>query len=104
MLVPYTISEEDVAGPFDKRIPSKLDEMAKLQGLSYKDPVEELAEKFHMSQDLLRKLNPRVHFDRADEKIVVANVQPMQLCQGQDRTVETKLAKNRGYLRKRNHR
>jgi hypothetical protein len=59
VLLPYTISDADVAGPFDKRIPSNLDEMAKLQGLSYKEPLEELAEKFHMSEDLLRKLNPR---------------------------------------------
>jgi lipoprotein-anchoring transpeptidase ErfK/SrfK len=87
-LASYTISDEDVAGPFDKRIPRNLDEMAKLQGLSYKDPLEELAEKFHMSEDLLRKLNPRAHFDRAGEKIAVADVQPMQLRQGHDRTVE----------------
>ncbi|MGB8629341.1 MAG: L,D-transpeptidase [Xanthobacteraceae bacterium] len=88
MLVSYTISDEDVAGPFDRRTPRNLGEMAELQGLSYKDPVEELAEKFHMSEDLLHKLNPRVRFDRAGEKIVVANVQPMQLRRGQDQTVE----------------
>jgi lipoprotein-anchoring transpeptidase ErfK/SrfK len=88
MLVSYTISDEDVAGPFDRRTPRNLGEMAELQGLFYKDPVEELAEKFHMSEDLLHKLNPRVRFDRAGEKIVVANVQPMQLRRGQDQTVE----------------
>src|SRR5262249_33444201 len=49
---------------------------------------EELAEKFHMSEDLLRKLNPRAHFDHANEKIVVANVQPMHLRRRQDQTVE----------------
>jgi peptidoglycan hydrolase-like protein with peptidoglycan-binding domain len=75
VLTSYTISDQDVAGPFDKRIPRNLDEMAKLQGLSYK----ELAEKFHMSEDLLRKLNPRARFDRAGENIAVADVQPMQL-------------------------
>ncbi|MGC2077397.1 MAG: L,D-transpeptidase [Xanthobacteraceae bacterium] len=84
----YTISDADVAGPFDKRTPSNLDEMAKLQGLSYKNPSEELAEKFHMSEDLLHKLNPGVGFDRAGEKIVVANVEPMKLQEGEDRTVE----------------
>jgi len=50
--------------------------------------VEELTEKFHMSEDLLRKLNPRARFDRAGEKILVANVKSMQLRQGQRRTVE----------------
>jgi lipoprotein-anchoring transpeptidase ErfK/SrfK len=88
VLLSYTISDADVAGPFDKRIPSNLDEMAKLQGLSYKEPLEELAERFHMSEDLLSKLNPHVRFDRAGEKIVVTNVQPMQLRRGQDQTVE----------------
>ena len=93
VLTSYTISDEDVAGPFDKRVPRNLDEMAKLQGLSYKEPLEELAEKFHMSEDLLRKLNPRAHFDRAGENIAVADVQPMQLRQGHDRTAEAILPK-----------
>jgi lipoprotein-anchoring transpeptidase ErfK/SrfK len=88
VLTSYTISDEDVAGPFDKRTPRNLDEMAKLQSLSYKEPLEELAEKFHMSEDLLRKLNPRAHFDRAGENIAAANVEPMQLRHGHDRTVE----------------
>ena len=51
--------------------------MSELQGLSYKTPQEEIAEKFHMSQDLLRRLNPRTRFDRAGEQIIVANVEPM---------------------------
>jgi lipoprotein-anchoring transpeptidase ErfK/SrfK len=87
-LSPYTISDKDIAGPFEKRTSRNLEEMAKLRGLSYKDPAEELVEKFHMGEDLLHKLNPGVHFDRAGEKIVVANVHPMQLRQGQGRTVE----------------
>jgi lipoprotein-anchoring transpeptidase ErfK/SrfK len=56
-LTSYTISDEDVAGPFDKRTPRNLDEMAKLQGLSYKEPLEELAEKFHMSE----AIPPKTH-------------------------------------------
>src|SRR6516165_6183431 len=45
----YTISEEDVAGPFTKAIPAKLEEMARLRGLSYTRPLSEITEKFHMS-------------------------------------------------------
>ena len=78
-LTSYTISQDDVVGPFDKRIPKKLDQLAELPGLSYKTPQEELAEKFHMSEDLLHRLNPRAHFDHAGEQIVVANVEPMAL-------------------------
>ena len=57
-LTSYTILQSEVAGPFDKRIPSDLAKKSELQGLSYKTPQEELAEKFHMRQDLLRRLNP----------------------------------------------
>ena len=78
-LTSYTISQDDVAGPFDKRIPKKLEQLADLPGLSYKSPQEELAEKFHMNEGLLRRLNPHAHFDRAGEQIVVANVEPLAL-------------------------
>ena len=83
-LTSYTISQDDVAGPFEKRILKQLEQLAELPGLSYKDPQEELAEKFHMNEGLLRRLNPHAHFDQAGEQIVVANVQPMALHQGHD--------------------
>jgi lipoprotein-anchoring transpeptidase ErfK/SrfK len=79
VLKAYTISAEDVAGPFEKRIPGNLVAMAKLPGLSYASPLEELAEKFHMSEALLLKLNPRSNFSRAGAEIVVANVPPLPL-------------------------
>jgi hypothetical protein len=78
----YTISEHDVAGPFNKRIPANLVQLAKLPGLSYKTPREELAEKFHMSEALLAELNPGARFDRAGTEIVVADVTPMELRNG----------------------
>ena len=81
-LTSYTISESDVAGPFDKSIPSDLEKKSELQGLSYKSPQEELAEKFHMSQDLLQRLNPKARLNQAGEQIVVANVAPMALHDG----------------------
>jgi lipoprotein-anchoring transpeptidase ErfK/SrfK len=79
VLTTYTISESDVAGPFATRIPANLVPLARLAGLSYKSPIQELAEKFHMSEALLRRLNPGVQFDRAGMKITVADVQPMRL-------------------------
>ncbi|HEY1943044.1 MAG TPA: extensin family protein [Roseiarcus sp.] len=75
----YTISGEDVAGPFEKQIPENLVAMAGLPGLSYTSPLQEFAEKFHMSEALLRKLNPRSDFSRAGAEIVVANVPAMPL-------------------------
>jgi lipoprotein-anchoring transpeptidase ErfK/SrfK len=76
--------QSDVAGPFDKRLPSDLENKSELQGLSYKTPQEELAEKFHMSQDLLRRLNPHARFDHAGEQIIVADVDPMALHDSRD--------------------
>jgi hypothetical protein len=49
VLNPYTISDQDVAGPFTKAIPAGLEAMARLPGLSYTRPLAEIAEKFHMS-------------------------------------------------------
>jgi lipoprotein-anchoring transpeptidase ErfK/SrfK len=72
-LVEYTISEDDVKGPFLDRVPAKMEEMRGLRRLSYGSPVEALAEKFHMSEALLKELNPKSSFE-AGETIVVANV------------------------------
>ncbi|RXG95464.1 L,D-transpeptidase family protein [Bradyrhizobium zhanjiangense] len=74
VVVDYTITDADVKGPFLKRLPAKLDEMKSLEALSYTSPLEGLAEKFHMSEELLKTLNPRKAFDKSGETIVVANV------------------------------
>jgi lipoprotein-anchoring transpeptidase ErfK/SrfK len=75
VLVPYTISEGDVKGPFTPTIPEKLEAKASLERLGYTGPTELLSEKFHMDADLLKELNPGKRFDKAGETIVVANVQ-----------------------------
>ncbi|WP_439363908.1 L,D-transpeptidase family protein [Bradyrhizobium sp. DASA03005] len=74
ILVDYKITDADVKGPFLEKLPSKLDDMKSLKALSYTSPLEGLAEKFHMSADLLRALNPGKAFDKAGATIVVANV------------------------------
>src|SRR5262249_44278652 len=75
----YTISEEDVAGPFESRILRSLEQVAQLHGLVYKSPLEELGEKFHMNESLLRSLNPGADFARAGTTINVADVRPLEL-------------------------
>jgi lipoprotein-anchoring transpeptidase ErfK/SrfK len=87
-LTAYTISDDDVAGPFTKAIPANLVEMARLSGLSYTAPLSEIAEKFHMSPNLLRELNPRADFGRAGTAILVADVPEVKLRSGRD-AVET---------------
>jgi lipoprotein-anchoring transpeptidase ErfK/SrfK len=70
----YTISDDDVRGPFAKSIPAKMEEMKDLAALSYASAREKIAENFHMSQELLSALNPRQKFEHAGDKIIVANV------------------------------
>ena len=61
-IVSYTITAEDVAGPFNKTIPEDATEQSKLPGLYYTSVLEELAGKFHSAQALLKRLNPRARF------------------------------------------
>jgi lipoprotein-anchoring transpeptidase ErfK/SrfK len=72
-LTEYTITNEDVKGPFAQKIPGRMEEMAKLERLAYTSPEELLAEKFHTSQDLLKALNPGKRLDEAGTRIVVPN-------------------------------
>ncbi|MGC1746678.1 MAG: peptidoglycan-binding domain-containing protein, partial [Pseudolabrys sp.] len=74
VLTKYTLSTDDVGGPFVHSIPSKLEEMKDLPVLAYTSPREKLAEKFHMSQELLSALNPKQKFVSANETIIVADV------------------------------
>ncbi|PYR60605.1 MAG: murein L,D-transpeptidase [Acidobacteria bacterium] len=69
----YTITEQDAAGPFTPDIPSDLMQQAKLDALGYRNVVEALGEKFHVSPALLKRLNPSVEF-KAGAQIAVPNV------------------------------
>lgn len=69
----YGITKQDVAGPFLRKLPSKMEDMKNIPRLGFTSPREELAEKFHMSEQLLAALNPGRHFDRAGETIVVVD-------------------------------
>lgn len=69
----YTIADKDVAGPFLRKLPAKMEDMKDIPKLSYTSPREALAEKFHMSEQLLAALNPGRHFDRAGETIAVVD-------------------------------
>jgi lipoprotein-anchoring transpeptidase ErfK/SrfK len=71
VITSYAISDKDVAGPFLRKLPAKMEAMKDLPKLAYTSAREGLAEKFHMSEDLLSALNPGRHFDRAGETIAV---------------------------------
>lgn len=74
VLANYTITEKDVSGPFLRKLPKKMEDMKGIPRLSYTSPKQELAEKFHMSEQLLGALNPGKHLDRAGTTIVVVDV------------------------------
>ncbi|HEY9218286.1 MAG TPA: L,D-transpeptidase, partial [Phenylobacterium sp.] len=67
----YVITDADVKGPFVEKLPTKYEEMAKLDRMAYTSPAELLAEKFHMDEKLLRALNPNVDFAKAGTTILV---------------------------------
>jgi lipoprotein-anchoring transpeptidase ErfK/SrfK len=74
LLVPYTVAPDDVKGPF-VQIPKRMDDQAKLESLGYTSPEEELGERFHLSPELLKALNPDKNLGNAGEQILVPNIQ-----------------------------
>lgn len=74
VLKEYAISSEDLKGPF-VQLPERIEDMRGFKSLGYANVREALAEKFHMSVELLARLNPNASFSEAGEEIVVANVQ-----------------------------
>src|SRR3954447_2401047 len=72
----YTITDADVTGPFLK-IPSDMEQQAKLPALGFSSPLEELGERFHVSPAVLKALNPGADFSRAGQAIIVPNVMTM---------------------------
>jgi len=72
----YTITAEDAAGPFEPEIPKDLVQQATLPSLAYTSIVEALAERFHSTPALLKKLNPSAQF-APGEQIQVPNVEPL---------------------------
>ncbi|MEO6382310.1 MAG: L,D-transpeptidase family protein, partial [Nitrobacter sp.] len=69
----YVITDKDIAGPYLRRLPSKLDDMKGISKMSFTSPREQLAERFHMSEGLLAALNPGQRFDRAGDTIAVVD-------------------------------
>ncbi|RYF92628.1 MAG: murein L,D-transpeptidase [Caulobacteraceae bacterium] len=73
VLADYTVTADDVKGPFIT-LGDKMTEQAKLPSMGFESAKEALAEKFHMTQELLDQLNPGADFAAAGTKIVVAQV------------------------------
>ncbi len=69
----YTISEKDAAYEFADEIPADYAKQSKMKRLAFTSPTEMFAERFHMSEGLLRAMNPQAAF-KADETLVVVSI------------------------------
>ncbi|MCB4771378.1 L,D-transpeptidase [Ancylobacter sp. Lp-2] len=74
IVVSYTLSRKDVSARFVRSIPRDYARQARLRRLAYTNPLEMLAERFHMSEGLLNELNPKAKFRKIGERIVVVSV------------------------------
>lgn len=73
VLVPYTLTAEDIAGPYAK-IPEDMEAKAKLKSMGFESLGEALGERFHASPALLKKLNPDADFGKAGTVLQVPGV------------------------------
>lgn len=69
----YTITPEDVAGPYVASIPEDYGQKAQLERMSYTSVTEAIAERFHMDETYLKALNPGINFNRPGSIVKVAN-------------------------------
>jgi lipoprotein-anchoring transpeptidase ErfK/SrfK len=79
--VSYTITADDAAVPIVKAIPEDMMAKARLKRLDYTSHLEMLAERFHASPALLRRLNPRLRI-AAGQEITVPNVKVVSQAEG----------------------
>lgn len=75
-VIRYTITDADIAGPFQPDIPKDLVAQSKLPSLDYRNPLEAIAETFHTTPALLESLNPGEAFMQTGRQITVPNVTP----------------------------
>jgi lipoprotein-anchoring transpeptidase ErfK/SrfK len=74
VIIDYKISKKDAEGPYLEKLPVHMDDMKDLKALSYTSPREAIAERFHMSEELLVAMNPGKKFDSVGETVSVTNV------------------------------
>lgn len=67
----YQITAEDIKGPYAKSIPRNYASQSKMRGLYYTRVTEMLGEKFHIDEDFLKQINPKVNFKKVGETIFV---------------------------------
>jgi lipoprotein-anchoring transpeptidase ErfK/SrfK len=79
--ITYTITTEDAAVPLVRSVPRDMMAKARLKRLAYTSRLEMIAERFHASPALLKRLNPRLRLGPGD-RIVVPNVHVVSDAEG----------------------
>jgi lipoprotein-anchoring transpeptidase ErfK/SrfK len=74
VLVPYSVTAEDLAEPFLGAVPTDYSEMAGLDRVGYASASEMLAERFHMDIDLLAELNAGLEALTIGSTLTVASI------------------------------
>lgn len=76
----HILTAADVAGPFS---PPPVQDLAALAaaGTNFSNPLERVAERFHITEALLQGLNPGVDFSKAGQRIVVPAVNDAPLAE-----------------------
>ncbi|MEM1377352.1 MAG: L,D-transpeptidase [Pseudomonadota bacterium] len=70
----YEITPTDVAGPFTPQIPVLYVNQASLPKIGFRNPREMLAERFHIDEDYLAKINPGIDFSQPGTMIKVPDI------------------------------
>ncbi len=75
----YKITEQDLAGPYMGTVPTELEAQGEAPFMGYANVVEALAERFHVTEALLRAMNPGADFSRVGQVLVVpaVNTKPL---------------------------
>jgi len=70
----YEITQQDLAGPYLGVVPTELEAQGEAAHMGYGNIVEALAERFHVTEALLRAMNPGADFMRVGQKLLVPAV------------------------------
>lgn len=70
----YVVTKQDAKTRFTGRIPHDYARQARMKRLGYRNAQEMFAERFHMSEGLLRFLNPRTHYRKRGETLLTVSI------------------------------
>ncbi|MBS7699913.1 MAG: murein L,D-transpeptidase [Chelatococcus sp.] len=87
ILQDYSVTKEDIKTNFVRRIPHDYARQARMKRLGYRNAREMFAERFKMSEGLLRSLNPKARFRRSGETLHVVSA-TRKLPSDEARTIE----------------